>query len=789
MDNPFCIRVYSLSIRGSTAFLNLFALIRRIGKVTAISKPMRTSIPCFVATHSDKRSPGRRRLAFTPLLVGMVLLALSAHAPLLAASNPPLPEPSVRPIIVASAPENDLFRLLKANGLKPKRFSEPAQAIAKAKPGSAVLLLADAYPTNTLPVSAELFAAASAKGLHLYVEFPSWVPGIPLGAPRKTAWERLVVSTEQFGAALPKGRILLANDCQVLPATAPDPALVVARVAGYHTAVYGIPASAQPILFSLEGGRVLVATTKLSGFVTGRFAPASEWARLWEHLLKDLSGAELAGWQGQPRVQTMYGPREKLPGNCEQVAFKNAARWVYDSRLLVSQARWPAVQQMLKDLKPQDEVFSVPGADAPPGDGRFGIFEGFASNIRHDGEQMVRKPLRADCQAESAMVLAMDWGLNRKAVSQTTASNLLDFVYYHSDLCGGPRGNPKHPAYGLIGWGSITPSWVVANYGDDNARVMLATMLAAACLQSDRWDEPLLRALHANLRTTGKLGFQGDRIDLPDLARNGWRHYHEAETVNYSPPFEALNWACYLWAYRQTGEREFLDKTKTAIRMTMAAFPDQWRWNDSTERARMLLCLAWLVRAEDTAEHRAWLHQMVQDVIRRQDETGAIPERFRGAKNSHFQIPKSNEAYGTTEGPLLQENGDPVTDQLYGSGFTLLGLHEAAAVLADPQVKRAEDKLAEYLCRIQIRSKALPYLNGNWFRAFDFQLWEPWASSGDSGWGAWCVEAGWAQAWTSGVLGLRLQHATLWDLTATSRIRAKLPAVLKQMAENSGGPN
>jgi hypothetical protein len=202
----------------------------------------------------------------------------------------------------------------------------------------------------------------------------------------------------------------------------------------------------------------------------------------------------------------------------------------------------------------------------------------------------------------------------------------------------------------------------------------------------------------------------------------------------------------------------------------------------------MLLCLAWLVRVEDTTEHRHWLKQVADDLINIQDKTGAIPERFRGAVGSHYQIPQSNEAYGTGETPLLQQNGDPVSDQLYVTGFTLLAFHEAAAVLNDPRIREAEDKLAEYLCRIQIRSKSVPYLNGTWFRAFDFVRWEPWASSGDFGWGAWSVEAGWAQAWTAGVLGLRERKTTIWELTAKTRIRKKVSEVSEEMAQNHGEP-
>ncbi len=95
----------------------------------------------------------------------------------------------------------------------------------------------------------------------------------------------------------------------------------------------------------------------------------------------------------------------------------------------------------------------------------------------------------------------------------------------------------------MIAWGGPAPAWNIANYGDDNARAMLATMFAAASLRSDRWDEPLLRALMANLRTTGKFGFRGERIDQGSLERHGWRHFHDGEAMHYSPHFEAYSWA------------------------------------------------------------------------------------------------------------------------------------------------------------------------------------------------------------------------------------------------------
>lgn len=685
---------------------------------------------------------------------------------------------------LSCSPENDLFVAMKASGLKPHRHATPSQTVNVAEEGSAILFLADQYPTNMLVLTKEIFQMATKKHLRLYVEFPSFVPGVEFSAPRKMAWERCVVNGNAFGEKFPAQRILMAHESFVLPCAATNPLISVARVAGYDTAVYGLPTNALPVLFFSNDGKILVATTRLSSFVTGRYAPAGDWKTVWEFILSQLSEEDLPPLKIQTPVQSTYRPMEKLPPGHEQQTFRAAKNWIFNSRLLVPENR---VRKISSLLQTNYEFITAP-TNARPGDGRFGILEGYASAIRTDGSQLQRTPIRADCQAESTMVLGMDWALEKNKKSFQTASNLLDFLYFNSDLCQGERGNPSHPSFGLISWGSTSPSWMIANYGDDNARVMLATMLAAASLQSDRWDEMLLRGLYANLRTTGPLGFRGDRIDQPQLEKNGWRYFHDEKRTNFSPPFESYNWACFLWAYRHTGQREFLDKTKIGIRLTMEAFPDKWRWNDNSERARMLLCLAWLVRIEDTAEHRRWLKLVADDLIKIQDASGAIPERFRGAEGSHYSIPKSNAAYGTGETPLLQQNGDPVSDQLYVTGFALLGFHEAVAATGDEQIRKTENKLAEYLCRIQIRSKKIPYLSGWWFRAFDFKRWEPWASSGDAGWGAWSLEAGWGQSWTAATLALRAENSSLWEMTERTRIAEKWEKVQNDMAKNDGEP-
>ena len=95
--------------------------------------------------------------------------------------------------------------------------------------------------------------------------------------------------------------------------------------------------------------------------------------------------------------------------------------------------------------------------------------------------------------------------------------------------------------------------------------------------------------------------------------------------------------------------------------------------------------------------------------------------------------------------------------------------------------KEAEDKLAEFLCRAQVRSERHPELDGAWFRAFDIKKWEYWASNTDAGWGAWCIESGWSQSWYTIALALRQMDTSLWDIAKDSNIEKPFGDLRKQM--------
>ena len=659
--------------------------------------------------------------------------------------------------------QNDLYSTLKKNGHSYARFDDALQAVKHAHEHSSVLILANDYPEKTTQVDTAALELATKKDITLYIEFPSELPGLEFGKVRGIVWERGIVTSDEFGSALPKGRILAVQDCHFVPVTNANPLLSIGRVAGFDTAVFGLPKESSPLLFELPERKLIVATTKLSHFATARYAPAQDWQTIWRYILHKIDpDVAVAKMEWKPVVRPAFSANEKLPRRVERTAFNAAADWIFQSRLLLTSSNY---EYVAKTLAANKEGAVLPGPNDSKADGTLGILEGYSSAVRYDGSQRHCLPLRADCNAESAMVLSLNASMNHDRRSAKVAENLLDFVYFNSGICRGVRADPEHPAYGLIAWGDISPNWIKATYGDDEARVLQATMLAAHCLKSEKWNDLLMKGILANFRTTGKFGYRGDRIDIPDLEKNGWKFYRDAETVNYSPHFESYLWACYLWAYRETGYQPFLDKTKTAISMMMKAYPNGWRLGDNSERSRMLLCLSWLVRLEDTPEHRQWLTTVATDLLKRQQSTGSIHEWLKGTGGGHYQVPQSNEAYGQGETPLIQQNGDPASDQLYTTGFALFALHEAVAATSDAKLKQAEDKLAEFLCRIQIRSEKYPWLNGWWFRAFDDHRWEYWASSADAGWGAWCVEAGWAQAWTAATLGLRDMKVSFWDVT------------------------
>ena len=710
-------------------------------------------------------------------------------------------------ISLSCSADNDLYVMLLQNKFACTRYDTPDEAINNAKEGSGVLILADGYPAKTTRINASQYEKAASKKLRLFVEYPSYLPGVELGIQRGTHWERAVISSDIFAPALQKLRILAIHDCHFVAIKSANPDIVIAKVAGFDTAIFGLPEETFPLLTEIPQiqlkGALLVATTKLSQFITARYAPTDAMKAIWKYIFKWLQPDEqVSELNWTPAVRPSYGSDECLPADIERKALKRGIDWFFHSHMLLHPSmlekynkatNLPNPAKSDPDLTqdwPYGHRIDKMIENVPVGNGMLGIMEGFDSKIFSDGSQAVRWWNRGDCNGEIAGAMGIAGVVCKNQKYKQTASNIGDWLFFRSMISTGDRLNPNHAAYGLFGWndspkyaGPASSDGYAVYYGDDNARLMLGMMMAGASQNIDRYDERILKGLLGNLRLSSIYGFQPDRIDQKSLELAGWEKYFTSKRTAFAPHYQAYLWACYLWAYHQTGYDLFLKRAKTAIQMTMDTYPNKWIWTNGIqqERAKMLLPLSWLVRVEDTPTHREWLRKIAEDLLSGQDKCGAIREQIGEAGKGGFPPPASNNAYGTKEAPLIQTNADGVSDLLYTVDFAFLGLHEAAASTGEQFYQDAEDLLAKFLCRIQIRSEKHPELDGGWFRAFDFNRWEYWASNADAGWGAWSIEAGWTQSWITAVLGLRQMKTSIWDLTKESKIEKYFDAIRKQM--------
>ena len=542
-------------------------------------------------------------------------------------------------MLFACSPENDLFQALK---IIAHPFENASAAVEAAPVSTGVLILADQYPGTCAHFDQTLIDEANKKRLRLYVEYPSWLPEQDFQPLAASSWERAVISSTWFDPDLAPMRLLTINDCHYVPVTAPQADIVLARVAGFQTAVYGIPKKdVYPILFR-HSESLMVATTKLSQFRTARYGPAAAWMVIWKQIIRWLCrGFALPAVHARPMVYPSFASSARLPSGAEERAFRRGVEWYSNARLLIA----PEWQSRFEEATSfPNRVGPAPKQEWPVGDGSLGVLEGFSSSIDVNGRQPARWVLRSDCIGESSLAFALADKLGGARRNRSIGTNLIDFIFHNPYLSGLSRANPASPTLGLLNWDTQAKDGVY--YGDDNARSLLGIIGGAAALGSNRWDRQILGSISANFRTSGPLGFRGKSLKGSDLEKNGWRYYFELERTNYAPHYEAYLWAIYLWAYDKTRYRPFLLRAKLAIGSTVAAYPKDWRWTNGIqqERARMLLPLAWLVRVDDTPEHRRWLELIAQDLVSFQDTSGAIREEIGIAGHGSYAPPASNEA-------------------------------------------------------------------------------------------------------------------------------------------------
>jgi hypothetical protein len=160
---------------------------------------------------------------------------------------------------------------------------------------------------------------------------------------------------------------------------------------------------------------------------------------------------------------------------------------------------------------------------------------------------------------------------------------------------------------------------------------------------------------------------------------------------------------------------------------------------------------------------------VVGDYLETQGSSGGVHETLGPPDQCDDCPPRSNQAYGTSEAPLIARNGEAITDQLYGNNFGLVGLVEAAGGeegRGNAAAAAGALRLGAYLAAIQVRAEGgvVGKLDGAWMRGFDTDLWDFDGSAADWGWGPWSIETGWSVTWSASSLFTLVGNAsTLFD--------------------------
>lgn len=254
-----------------------------------------------------------------------------------------------------------------------------------------------------------------------------------------------------------------------------------------------------------------------------------------------------------------------------------------------------------------------------------------------------------------------------------------------------------------------------------------------------------LRGVESLIRTANEeLGLQVDPWRTPStMLVKGWDKISRtpiADGLDLSSHWQSSALCSYLYAYGVTGQQRYLDIATRGLDHMATHFPRvRLETSRTCEAGRFLLPLVGGYFYTRKPLYVETLRALAEYLKSRQGPDGGFAE-WDG------KCPPSNEAYGVDEASIFQANGDPVTDQLYGTPFAAWALPLAHQVTGEPIFGELATGVLDYLARIQIDDPGNDQLDGTWQRAFDFEAWEYFGSNADLGWGPYCVETGWSVA-------------------------------------------
>ncbi|MEU4192593.1 hypothetical protein AB0E69_11875 [Kribbella sp. NPDC026611] len=619
----------------------------------------------------------------------------------------------------------------------------------------AVVVVAARYPEPAYVDTSSLAEYVRAGG-SAYVEFAvddGWLPG---GAVRDAHIERIFTTPAMTGIA--PYTIFdehLSRAQQVVAASNATELLSYGSVAGTHQAVFGPPAETFPALLDIRdgAGRLLYATTALTHHVQGRYKPARRWTRLLQ-----LVTSELVATEPPPDTELFTEPRIwAASGEPIKLVVRSPHKPDSEIDLLqVNPGRFESEPAVLPDgehtfVVGGESVTVVVGSrreryermvergigwfdragmfyDAP--DGSKGVAEGFSNEVRVDGTLPFRAVPRGDCYTQVAHAFRMT-GTER---GRTVADNLMRLVVEEEQL------TDRNALYGA--WeprGARTDLTATNNlFADDNGWISLFALVSGHL-------EAGLRGVESLIRTANdELGLQVDPWRTPStILVKGWDEISRTpieDGLDLTSHWQSSSLCAYLYAYGLTGEPSYLDLATKGLDHMATNYPKvRLETSRTCEAGRFLLPLAGGYFYTRKPLYLETLRELGDYLKSRQGPDGGFAE-WDG------KCPPSNEAYGVDEASIFQSNGDPVTDQLYGTPFAAWALPIVHQITGEPIFQELAEGVLDYLSRIQIDDPADDQLHGTWQRAFDFDAWEYFGSNADLGWGPYCVETGWSVA-------------------------------------------
>jgi hypothetical protein len=623
-------------------------------------------------------------------------------------------------------------------------------------------------------------------GKGVFVEFTHNFPGVhPTGGIQKADVARLFVAiARSFPDALPVGAIMDPHDAVCLPfeVTAPDRVAVqIGKIAGVENYDSTIPPKnlIPGVIVGERGrGRFAIAATSISEFARRQYAPQAHWTRLLRDLaLTLLSDGDrervLANYvplriHTEPRrwapadtpvkliVESPSSSAPRLVGQ-PKVSWNQGKEGYYQSdqiaaspgenRFQVRAIRDNAARSSTVTLRVEDRKiayrraldnnirwFEQSGVLLRP-DGSLGVAEWISGpdiegNRIPFGKRQGFSPERADCVFESGLAF---WLYGKIAISERHRTIGRNMLFNIMDF---QRLDVNDPFHGL--WYTRGREGPV--FQDDEAWAIISSLAGYRYTR-----EPIF--MHRGSLAAGVAATVFDN-GAPKAAE-------AADPAHPRPSDRGQMIAAWLYVYGMTGERAFLDRALSALRELIKSFPESSASvpSHTSESARFLLSLALACAYCDDRAYLTALREQAEYLASRMAPCGAIQEQgvFTGSKVQGGDL------------SLIHDSSEPITDQLYTTGFAAMNLWIAYKATGDAFYRDNFYRVTDFLVRIQIESPD-PTINGGWMRGFDYSLWEYYGSNADQSWTSYCLETGWCNAIIDLALGLYLLDDSFYEI-------------------------